>query len=118
MPHNLLEYSNEGEPVGINILAIKDWVAKTTPNHLDVQPYLLVHYRAKYQYLEELSRQTVPWQLVIWTAGVVKALGYLEKLIDTILETDETHYLCDLRNHQQGETCPNRVHLILPEPDN
>lgn len=117
MPHNLLKYNEEGAPIGLNLAAVKNWAEKTTPHHSDLQPYLLVHYRAKAAYLEELANQTTPWQFIVWTPEVIKALSYLEKLIDCILEADETSYNCDLRNHLTGEICPNRVNLELPNPD-
>lgn len=117
MPNNLLRYSEEGEPIGLNLQAVKQFVEKTTPFHSDLQPYLLVHYRAKATFLEELSQQAIPWQIVLWTIDVIKALKYIEQLIDTILEADETTYSCDLRNHRPGEICPNRQNLTLPEPE-
>lgn len=100
MPDNLLRYNEQGEPIGLSLEAVKNFVVKTTPFHSDLLPYLLVHYRAKAAYLEELSKQTIPWQIIIWTTDVIKALAYVEKLIDSILEADETTYSCDLRNHQ------------------
>lgn len=117
MPDNLLKYNSDGEAIGINVSAVKNWVVKTTPYHSDLLPYLLVHYRAKAAYLEELARQTTPWQIIIWTADVTKALIYLEQLIDCILLADETGYNCDLRHHTQLEICPNRRNLTLPDPE-
>lgn len=117
MPDNLLKLNLQGEPIGVDICAIKNWILKTTPHHTDVQPYLLVHYRAKTTFLEEIAKQATPWQLVIWTSDVVKALVYIETLVDKILEADETTYACDLRNHLNGEICPNRRNLSLPDPE-
>lgn len=115
MPDNLLSTNEEGEPIGINFSAIKHWILKTTPYHTDVQPYLLVHYRAKTTFLEELSKQATSWQILLWTGDVVRALAYIETLTNCILEADETSYLCDLRNHLGNEICPNRRHLTLPD---
>lgn len=117
MPDNLLRYDEQGAAIGLNIQAVKNFVAKTTPFHSDLIPYILVHYRARAAYLEELSKQTTPWQIVVWTSDVIKALAYLEKVVDAILEADETTYSCDLRNHRQGEICPNRRNLTLPDPE-
>lgn len=117
MPSNLLRYNEDREPVGINLSAIKHWIVKATPHHTDLQPYLLVHYRAKAALLEELAKQATTWQLIIWTSDVVKALTYVETLIDGILEADETTYSCDLRQHVGHEICPNRRQLILPDPE-
>lgn len=117
MPANLLRDNVEGQPIGLNLYAVEEWIHKTTPFHADLQPYLLVHFRAKATFLEELSRQATNWQIIIWTTDVIRALGYIEKLIDTILEADETMYSCDLRNHIVGEICPNRRNLSLPDPE-
>lgn len=117
MPNNLLKYSSSGEPIGLNISAVKNFVLQTTAHHADLRPYLLVHYKAKTTYLEELAKQLTPWQIIIWTTEVIEALTYVEKLTDCILEADETTYGCDLRNHQAGEVCPNRINLILPDPE-
>lgn len=117
MPDNLLKIIN-GEPVGINFSSIKNWAIKTTPPHIDLQPYLLVHHRAKTVYLEELNRHTTLWQQTVWTKEIQQALVYLEEIISTILEADETTYECTTRQHQLGETCPNRKGIKLPEPSN
>lgn len=117
MPDNLLRYNASGEPIGLDIFAIENWVKQTTPFHLDLQPYLLAHYKAKTAFLEELALQSTTWQIILWTTEIVKALEYIEKLIDHILESDETTYRCDLRIHRAGEVCPNRVNLDLPDPE-
>lgn len=117
MPDNLLKYNQQGEPSGIDIAAVKKWAEKTTPAHADLEPYLLVHFKAKTAYLEELAKQTAPWHIIVWKQEITRALEYLEQLIDAILEADETTYNCDLRQHWAGEICPNRRNLVLPEPD-
>lgn len=117
MPHNLLRYNGEGEPIGVNLYAVKEFVYRTTPFHIDLQPYLLIHLRAKTKFLEELAHQSTAWQIIIWSADVIRALQYVERLIDAILEEDETTYNCDLRNHPASEICPNRRNLVLPEPE-
>lgn len=118
MPDNLIQLNDSGEAIGINISAVKNWALKTTPFHTDFELYQLVHYRAKTTYLEELSRQATIRQLTHWTKEVQKALKYLELLIDSILEEDETTYKCDLRRHAPGENCPNRRHITLPDEPN
>lgn len=117
MPDNLLRKNNKGEPIGLNLLAIKNFIAKTTPFHLELQPYLLAHYRAKSSFIEELARQASNWEIVTFTPEIETALAYIEKLIDCILEADETTFACDLRNHHNGAVCPNRRHLKLPDPE-
>lgn len=117
MPENLLRKNSTGDPIGLNFEAVKTFTARTTPSHLDLQPYLLVHIRAKSTFLEELSRQASTWEFVSWTPEIIKALVYIEKLIDCILEADETTYACDLRNHRNGSICPNRANLSLPPPE-
>lgn len=117
MPSHLLKYNEEGEPVGINIFEVKNWVIRTTPYHTDLEPYLLVHFRAKTAFLEELAKHSTVWQIIVWTVDVVEALIYLEKIIDCILEADETTYDCSLELHPIGESCPNRINIVLPEPE-
>lgn len=118
MPDNLLRTNESNEAIGLNFQAVKNFIVRTTPFHLDLQPYVLAHFRAKSTYLEELAKQASNLELVTWTPEIVNALAYIEKLIDCILETDETTYACDLRDdHQYGFICPNRVNLSLPEPE-
>lgn len=117
MPDNLLRKNNVGEPNGLNFLAIKNFIEKSTPFHLDLQPYLLAHYRAKSSFIEELARQASNWEITTWTPEIIKAFSYIERLIDCILEADETTFACDLRNHHSGAVCPNRRHLTLPDPE-
>lgn len=117
MPYHLLRYNDQRRPVGINLYQVKNFIYETTPFHADLQPYLLVHFRAKTSFLEELARQTTPWQCLIWATDILKSFEYIEKLIDTILAEDETTYSCDLRNHIAGEICPNRRNLTLPDPE-
>lgn len=53
----------------------------------------------------------------LWHLEIQRALKYIEKLVDAILEADETNYRCDLRIHSKGETCPNRRNIVLPDPE-
>lgn len=117
MPDNLIKTNDSGEPIGINLQSVKNFIVRTTPFHLDLQPYFLVHFRAKTTFIEELAKQATSWEFTQWTPDIIRALAYIEKLIDTILESDETTYACDLRNHQIGQTCPNRANISLPEPE-
>lgn len=117
MPENLLRKNDSGDSIGVNFQAVKNFIVKSSPFHLDLQPYLLVHFRAKATFLEELARQASNWEIITWTPDIVKALAYVEKIIDSILEADETTYACNLQNHQNGSVCPNRLNLSLPDPE-
>lgn len=117
MPHNLVRYNNQGEATGINLRAIAYCSLKTTPTHMDLEQYRLVHSRARTKYLEELAKQATLWQLTLWASEITKALQYLEKTIDTILEADETTYACNKSNHTPGGTCPNRRNIRFPRPE-
>lgn len=114
MPENFLNKNGEGETNGVNYEAVKQYIVKSSPYHLDLQPYMLVHFRAKATFLEALAQQISNWEFITSTPYIVKALKYIENLIDSLLESDETTFACNLRNHH-NEICPNRADLTLPE---
>lgn len=119
MPDNLLQLNSLGESIGIDLRAVKNFILRTTPYHLDLESYLLVHYRAKTVFLEELAKQTTAYEQIIWTKQVIRALKYIEHLINRVLESDETTYNCNkpYEPHLPGIKCPNREGIDLPDPE-
>lgn len=114
--HRLINRNSIGTPTGLNLKAIKSWILDTTPYHVDLEPYTQVHLAAKTRYFSILAEQLSSEQIIQWRNQILAATIYVERLVDTILEHEETTYLCDLRTHPKGEQCPNRAGIVLPEP--
>jgi type II secretory pathway predicted ATPase ExeA len=113
----LLRKDIRGVYIGLNIHAIKHWIVATTPFHADLEPFALVHHRAKSTYLQALE-QNVSWSVLLtWEDELKSALKYVETLINAILLNDETTYRCNLQPHRPGAICPNRRRLRLPNPE-
>lgn len=112
----LIKRDIAGNKIGIDLHAIKPWVVDQVPFHSDLEPYVLVHSRTKTLYLSALADHLTTSQVIRWTHQVQAATAYLDRLVDAILEQDETSYNCDLRTHKAGEICPNRIGLRLPNP--
>lgn len=114
---NLILTNANGELIGINIPAIKNWIALTTPFHTDVESFAFVHYRAKSEYLHALE-QIASWPTLLnWPQQLKIALDYITILINEIVLHDETTFYCNLQPHSFGEICPNRTGLTLPNPE-
>lgn len=114
--HRLINFSENGNPIGIHIRGLKPWVLETVPFHADLRPYVQVHLATKTKYFSILADHLSAQQIVQWSNQIRAATVYIEKLVDHILEHDETTYLCDLIPHRKGDQCPNRIGIILPEP--
>lgn len=114
--HELVLRDTSGKKIGINIRAIRRWILDNLPYHSDLESYILVHVSTRDKYFSELANQLSTAQIHRWKDQIIAATIYLEKLVDYTLEHDETAYLCNLRPHYNGEVCPNRAGITLPEP--
>lgn len=114
--HELLKRDQTGKIIGVNQNAIKYWILDNVPHHSDLEPYVLVHTRLRHKYFDKLADQLTTEQVIHWRNEIRAAVIYLERLLDIILEHDETTYECDLRHHHNGEVCPNRAGVVLPDP--
>lgn len=111
----LFKYDEFGHINGINIHGIKEWTLTKIKPHADLEPYLLLHYHLHSSYCACIYTDLTEQQIQDYRRDIAIAFDYLHRLIDLILEHDETTYLCNLQC-APGH-CPNRIKLEnLPDP--